>query len=93
MKYVICVPDGCADLPVPELDGRTPLEVANMPNLDALAARGTLGRAEVIPSGLPPGSDVGNMSIFGYDPNQYHTGRAPIEVAALVVKLRPDQTA
>jgi len=93
MKYVICVPDGCADLPVPELDGRTPLEAANMPNLDSLAAKSTLGRAEVIPSGMPPGSDVGNMSIFGYDPSQYHTGRAPIEVAALGVKLRPDQTA
>ena len=93
MKYVICVPDGCADLPVPELNGKTPLEVARMPNLDALAARSTLGRAEVIPSGMPPGSDVGNMSIFGYDPSHYHTGRAPIEVAALGVKLRPDQTA
>ncbi|SVD75830.1 uncharacterized protein METZ01_LOCUS428684, partial [marine metagenome] len=55
MKYVICVPDGCADLPVPELDGRTPLEAANMPNLDSLAAKSTLGRAEVIPSGMPPG--------------------------------------
>ena len=54
MKYVICVPDGCADLPVPELGGKTPLEVASMPNLDALAARSTLGRAEVIPSGMPP---------------------------------------
>ena len=52
MKYVICVPDGCADLPVPELGGKTPLEVAGMPNLDALAARSTLGRAEVIPSGI-----------------------------------------
>ena len=93
MKYVICVPDGCADLPVPELNGKTPLEVASMPNLDALAARSTLGRAEVIPSGMPPGSDVGNMSIFGYDPSHYRTGRAPIEVAALGVKLRPDQTA
>ena len=93
MKYVICVPDGCADLPVPELGGKTPLEVASMPNLDALAARSTLGRAEVIPSGMPPGSDVGNLSIFGYDPSKYHTGRAPIEVAALGVKLRPDQTA
>ena len=63
MKYVVCIPDGCADLPVPELGGRTPLEAANTPNLDALAARGTVGRAQVIPEGLPPGSDVGNMSI------------------------------
>ena len=93
MKYVVCIPDGCADLPVPELGGRTPLEAANTPNLDALAARGTVGRAQVIPEGLPPGSDVGNMSIFGFDPAQFHTGRAPIEAAALGLSLRDDQIA
>ena len=93
MKYVICVPDGCADLPVPDLDGRTPLEAALTPNIDELAARATVGRAAVIPDGMPPGSDVGNMSIFGFDPSRFHTGRAPIEVAALGVTLRPDQTA
>ena len=64
MKYVVCVPDGCADLPVPELDGRTPLEVAHMPVLDALAARAEVGRAAVIPEGMPPGSDVGNLSLI-----------------------------
>jgi 2,3-bisphosphoglycerate-independent phosphoglycerate mutase len=83
MKYVVCVPDGCADEPLAELGGRTPLQVANTPVLDRIAARSTLGRAAVIPPGLPPGSDVGNMSIFGYDPAEYHTGRAPIEAAAL----------
>ncbi|WP_208027128.1 2,3-bisphosphoglycerate-independent phosphoglycerate mutase [Rhabdothermincola sediminis] len=93
MKYVVCVPDGCADEPVDALDGRTPLEVADMPTLRSLAARGELGRAAVIPPGLPPGSDVGNMSIFGYDPARYHTGRAPIEAAALNLKLGPDQVA
>jgi 2,3-bisphosphoglycerate-independent phosphoglycerate mutase len=93
MKYVVCVPDGCADESLAELGGRTPLEVAKTPVLDALAARATLGRAAVIPPGLPPGSDVGNMSIFGYDPAEYHTGRAPIEAAALGLKLRPDQVA
>ena len=93
MKYVVCVPDGCADLPVPELDGRTPLEVAHMPMLDTLAARAVVGRAAVIPEGMPPGSDVGNMSIMGFDPVQFHTGRAPIEVAAMGRTLRPDQTA
>jgi 2,3-bisphosphoglycerate-independent phosphoglycerate mutase len=93
MKYVVCVPDGCADLPVPELDGRTPLEVARMPVLDALAVRAEVGRAAVIPEGMPPGSDVGNMSIMGFDPAQFHTGRAPIEVAAMGRTLRPDQTA
>lgn len=93
MKYVVCVPDGCADEPLDELGGRTPLEVASMPTLAALAARGEVGRAAVIPEGLPPGSDVGNMSIFGYDPVRYHTGRAPIEAAALGLRLAPDQVA
>src|SRR5215218_4238313 len=93
MKYVVCVPDGCADEPVDELGGRTPLEAARTPVLDALAARGEVGRAAVIPPGLPPGSDVGNMSILGYDPAAFHTGRAPIEAAALGLRLRPDQIA
>ncbi|MCD9625068.1 cofactor-independent phosphoglycerate mutase [Rhabdothermincola salaria] len=93
MKYVVCVPDGCADEPVAELGGRTPLEAADLPNLRALAARGEVGRAAVIPDGFPPGSDVGNMSIFGYDPARYHTGRAPIEAAALGLKLESDQVA
>lgn len=93
MRYVVCVPDGCADEPVEALGGRTPLEAANTPVLDALAARGEVGRAAVIPEGMPPGSDVGNMAIFGYDPARYHTGRAPIEAAALGLKLRPDQVA
>ncbi|MCB1283247.1 MAG: hypothetical protein KDB20_02795, partial [Microthrixaceae bacterium] len=79
MKYVVCVPDGCSDEPTEELGGKTPLEVADMPVLAALAARSTVGRAAVIPEGFPPGSDVGNMSILGYDPAIYHTGRAPIE--------------
>lgn len=93
MKYVVCVPDGCADEPVDELGGLTPLQAADTPVLDALAARGEVGRAAVIPTGMPPGSDVGNMSIFGYDPAVFHTGRAPIEAAALGLKLRPDQVA
>jgi 2,3-bisphosphoglycerate-independent phosphoglycerate mutase len=93
MKYVVCVPDGCADEPVAELDGRTPLEVASMPTLAALAAKAEVGRAAVIPPGMPPGSDVGNMSIFGYDPAVYHTGRSPIEAAAMGLRLEPDQVA
>lgn len=93
MKYVVCVPDGCADEPVAALGGRTPLEVAHMPTLAALAARAEVGRAAVIPEGLPPGSDVGNMAILGYDPARHHSGRAPIEAAALGLVLRPDQVA
>jgi 2,3-bisphosphoglycerate-independent phosphoglycerate mutase len=93
MKYVVCVPDGCADEPVDELGGLTPLQAASMPNLAALAARGEVGRAAVIPQGMPPGSDVGNMSILGYDPAEFHTGRAPIEAAALGLRLDADQVA
>src|SRR5437764_8287764 len=93
MKYLVLVPDGCADEPLAELDGRTPLEAAHMPHLAHLAARAEVGRAEVIPPGLPPGSDVGNLAILGYDPAEYHTGRAPIEAAAMGVELEPDEVA
>jgi 2,3-bisphosphoglycerate-independent phosphoglycerate mutase len=93
VKYVVCVPDGCADEPLAELDGRTPLEAAELPTFAALARRGDVGRAAVIPQGMAPGSDVGNMSILGYDPHRFHTGRAPIEAAALGLRLSPDQVA
>ena len=93
MKYVVCVPDGCADEPFGDLGGRTPLEVARTPVLDALAARAEVGRAAVIPAGMPPGSDVGNMAILGYDPARFHTGRAPIEAASLGLKLPEDRLA
>src|SRR6058998_2554192 len=93
MKYVVCVPDGASDEPLDELGGRTPLEVAAMPVLRSLAARGEVGRAATIPAGMPPGSDVGNLSILGYDPARYHTGRAPIEAAAMGVELGPDEVA
>jgi 2,3-bisphosphoglycerate-independent phosphoglycerate mutase len=93
VKYVVLVPDGCADEPIDALGGRTPLEAAAMPALERLAARGEVGPAAVIPEGLPPGSDVGNMAILGYDPSVFHTGRAPIEAAAMGVELGPDEVA
>jgi 2,3-bisphosphoglycerate-independent phosphoglycerate mutase len=93
VRYVVCIPDGAADEPLDSLGGRTPLEAAAMPNLARLAARGEVGRAATIPAGLPPGSDVGNMSILGYDPARYHTGRAPIEAAAMGVDIQPGQVA
>jgi 2,3-bisphosphoglycerate-independent phosphoglycerate mutase len=89
----VLVPDGCADEPLAELGDRTPLEAAAMPCLARLAARGEVGRAAVIPDGLAPGSDVGTMAILGYDPGQFHTGRAPIEAAAMGVELGPDDVA
>jgi 2,3-bisphosphoglycerate-independent phosphoglycerate mutase len=93
VKYLVLVPDGCADEPLEELDHRTPLEAAHMPRLAALAAAGEVGLAAVIPDGLPPGSDVGNLAILGYDPAVYHTGRAPIEAAAMGVELGPTEVA
>jgi 2,3-bisphosphoglycerate-independent phosphoglycerate mutase len=93
MKYVVCVPDGAADEPLPELGGKTPLEAADLPTFRALARRAEVGRAATIPEGFPPGSDVGNMSILGFDPARYHTGRAPIEAAAMGLRLDDDQVA
>lgn len=87
MKYVILQGDGMADYPVDELGGKTPLEAAATPNMDWLAARGTFGLAHTIPPGFPPGSDVGNLSILGYDPTLYHTGRSPLEAASMGIAL------
>jgi 2,3-bisphosphoglycerate-independent phosphoglycerate mutase len=86
-KYVICIPDGAADYPLAELGGRTPLQVAVMPTLAKLATRSHIGSAATIPVGLPAGSDVGIMSILGYDPRRYWTGRAPLEAAARGINL------
>ena len=68
MKYVVVLMDGAADTPVPELGGKTPLEAANKPHIDALASQGELGMVTTVPKNLPPGSDVANLSVFGYDP-------------------------
>lgn len=87
MKYIVLQGDGMADYPLELLGGRTPLEAARTPNMDWLAARGVFGLAHVIPEGFPPGSDVGNMSIMGYDPAVYHTGRSPLEAASMGVAL------
>jgi 2,3-bisphosphoglycerate-independent phosphoglycerate mutase len=88
MKYAICVGDGMADFPVPELDGLTPLEYAKTPGMDSIAAMGRVGRVQTVPDGLPPGSDVANMSLMGYDAVKYYQGRAPIEAASMGVSLK-----
>jgi len=93
MKYVILVGDGMGDYPIPELGGKTPLEAAATPHMDELARGGELGLARTIPVGMEPGSDIANLSIMGYDPARYHTGRAPLEAAALGVQLAPQETA
>lgn len=87
MKIAVLLGDGMADVPLAELGGRTPLEVAPTPNLDALARQGTLGLASTVPPGLPAGSDVANLSVFGYDPHTCYTGRAPLEALAMGVDL------
>jgi 2,3-bisphosphoglycerate-independent phosphoglycerate mutase len=93
MKFIILQGDGMADYPLDVLGGKTPLEAARTPNMDWLAARGVFGLAHVIPKGFPPGSDVGNMSIMGYDPAVYHTGRSPLEAASMGVALGPKDIA
>lgn len=93
MKYLILQGDGMADYPVDSLGGKTPLEAAATPQMDWLAAHGIFGLAHTIPEGFPPGSDVGNMSILGYDPALYHTGRSPLEAASMGVALGPEDIA
>jgi 2,3-bisphosphoglycerate-independent phosphoglycerate mutase len=87
MKYAIVIPDGCADEPLAQLGGKTPLQAARIPNMDAIAAAGVVGRANNVPDHLPPGSDVANLSLLGYNPNEYFTGRAPLEAAAQGIQL------
>ncbi len=89
MKLVIVIPDGCADYPVEILGGKTPLQSANIPNMDRIASEGCVGVSDNVPRRYTPGSEVANMSLLGYDPNVYFTGRAPIEAAAQGIKLGP----
>jgi len=93
MKYVVFLGDGMGDYAYEALDGRTPLQAARTPHMDWLAARGALGLVRTIPAGMPPGSDVGNLSALGYDPRRYYTGRAPIEAASMGLDLGPRDVA
>ena len=93
MKYCIIIPDGLADYPIEKLSGRTPVEAARTPNLDFLAQNGQLGTVRTIPGGFPPGSDVANLTIVGYDPKVYYSGRAPLEAASIGIKLNQNDWA
>ncbi|MCH5188330.1 MAG: cofactor-independent phosphoglycerate mutase [Oscillospiraceae bacterium] len=93
MKYVIILADGCADRPLEALGGKTPLEAANIPNMDHFAENGSLYFVKTVPDGLKPGSDVANLSVMGYDPHLYYTGRSPLEAASIGVELKDNQTA
>lgn len=91
MKYAIVLPDGAADVPLPELGDRTPLEAAHLPHMHQVAARGMLGRVVTVPAGFTPGTDVATLTLLGYDPHVYYSGRAPIEAAARGVTVGPDE--
>ena len=93
MKYIVLLGDGMSDRKLEELGGKTPLQVAKTPNMDFMARRGRLGLARTVPEGLPPGSDVANLSVFGYDPCTCYTGRSPLEAASIGVELGPDDVA
>jgi 2,3-bisphosphoglycerate-independent phosphoglycerate mutase len=91
MKYVVFQGDGMADAPLGALGGRTPLQAARTPAMDRLAREGVAGMIRTLPPGLPKGSDVANLSILGYDPTLYYTGRAPLEAASRGIVLGPDE--
>ena len=81
MKYLVVLGDGMADEPIEELGGRTPLEYADTPNLDRLSALSEIGMVHTIPDGMKPGSDTANLSVLGYDPKKYYSGRSPLEAS------------
>ena len=89
MKYVVVLYDGMADYPVPALNGKTPMMVAEKPNLDYLAQRAEVGLVRTVAEGLKPGSDVANMSVMGFDPMKYYTGRSPLEAASIGIDMLP----
>ncbi len=93
MKYVVLLGDGMSDEKMEQLGGRTPLQAAKTPNMDFMAKRGRIGLARTVPAGLPPGSDVANLSVFGYDPRICYTGRSPLEAASMGVELDADDVA
>src|SRR5512135_277765 len=93
MKYIVLVPDGMADRPLDELGGKTPLEAARTPHMDFVVSRGMLAQVTTIPRGVAPASDVANLSILGYDPHRYYSGRSPLEAAHLGVELKQGDVA
>lgn len=93
MKYVLILGDGMADRPIPELSGKTPLEYAKTPTLDALAKRSEIGMVSTIPQGMAPGSDTANMAVCGYDPKIYYTGRSPLEALSIGVAMKDTDVA
>ena len=92
-KYVVILGDGMADYPIDELGGKTPLEVADKPNIDALCAKGELGLVKTVPAGMKPGSDVANLAVMGYSPARYYSGRSPLEALSIGIDLKDTDVA
>lgn len=92
MKYAVILCDGAADTSVEELGGKTPLEFAKKPNIDELSRHGEMGMVRTVPDNLPPGSDVANLAVFGYDPKKFYTGRSPLEAVSMEVPLELTDT-
>jgi len=90
MKYIVILGDGMSDEPMEALGGKTPLEAANTPTMDALASAGELGMVQNVPAGMSPGSDVANLSVMGYDPKESYSGRSPLEALSLNIDMEPD---
>lgn len=88
-KYVVMLCDGMADYPIPEFDGKTPLQAANTPNMDKMAKKGVVGLVKTVADNLKPGSDVANLSVLGYDPEIYYTGRSPLEAGSIGIDMKP----
>lgn len=88
MKYLVILGDGMADLPIEELDGKTPLEYANTPKMDELAQKGEIGMVHTIPDGMKPGSDTANLSVLGYDPRKFYSGRSPLEALSIGIPMK-----
>lgn len=93
MKYIVIIGDGMADRPLKELNGKTPLQTASTPNMDRLARYGIIGRIRTIPDGFHPGSDIANLNILGYNPQEYYSGRAPLEAASIGIGMKEEDVA
>ena len=88
MKYIVILGDGMSDEPIPMLDGKTPLMAAKTPCLNYLAKKSEIGLAHTIPKGMKPGSDTANLSVLGYDPSIYYSGRSPLEALSIGVDMK-----
>jgi len=93
MKYIVMIGDGMADRPLKELNGKTPLQSAATPNMDRLAREGIIGKIRTVPAGFHPGSDIANLNILGYNPQEFYSGRAPLEAASIGISMKEDDVA